>query len=604
MNTMFLNVSQCAAADAAAPKTPEILNSLISLTSPPLPPTYAHYQGGTAELLSPDCSTPGDECGGGGWGGVGEGAGVESGNTGTPPCSISSRPSCPPSHLPSQYTPQHLYSSSSLLTPTSDGSPPPPPAGGGGCELPSPVSTVEATMSALIKEGLKQQITTKLKQTGIGPEELLAPGNTVIKLELTPEDEERRRRRRERNKVAATKCRNKKKEMTEILMTESETVEEMNARLKGEVQRLTSEKDRLEQWLSDTRHRANCKHTRRPNKNGSKAPLLTVTTPEHSSPQPPLPSYTSSSPAYASPSSTSSYCSSSSPCSFTSLLSPSDSKEFVANYILPQPPPPVSASSPSYPSSESGFGAISVASTGGSLDYIEPTIPLDTASTTKVLASKSKASSRYHPYLYSGPHSTLGSMRQDSVLNNNYPSSSLSTQCTVSSNTPQYTELSSVATDSSREYCSVSEPIASQTYVCSSTVTVDTKTNPFRYPTVSPCSSQHQDQQQQLNQTAEFSASQIPHAAAAPRTEYRRGKAERPSSAALSRYSPYSLTAQQNCKTEEASSAVTTAAAGFGCGLEAPGLCAPLYAGGSCVSAVTSSHHNPFFPPACSYGNL
>jgi hypothetical protein len=40
--------------------------------------------------------------------------------------------------------------------------------------------------------------------------------------ELTPEDATRRSRRRERNKVAATKCRNKKKYKTTILMKVSE----------------------------------------------------------------------------------------------------------------------------------------------------------------------------------------------------------------------------------------------------------------------------------------------------------------------------------------------------------------------------------------------
>ena len=39
-----------------------------------------------------------------------------------------------------------------------------------------------------------------------------------IKEELTEEDESRRQRRRERNKVAATKCRNKKKAKTINLM--------------------------------------------------------------------------------------------------------------------------------------------------------------------------------------------------------------------------------------------------------------------------------------------------------------------------------------------------------------------------------------------------
>jgi len=39
--------------------------------------------------------------------------------------------------------------------------------------------------------------------------------------QLTPEDEERRRKRRERNKLAATKCRDKKKKMTYILFSVS-----------------------------------------------------------------------------------------------------------------------------------------------------------------------------------------------------------------------------------------------------------------------------------------------------------------------------------------------------------------------------------------------
>ena len=40
----------------------------------------------------------------------------------------------------------------------------------------------------------------------------------IKKEDLTPDDENRRKRRRERNKVAATKCRNKKKARTQILI--------------------------------------------------------------------------------------------------------------------------------------------------------------------------------------------------------------------------------------------------------------------------------------------------------------------------------------------------------------------------------------------------
>lgn len=63
--------------------------------------------------------------------------------------------------------------------------------------------------------------------------------------QLTTEDEERRRRRRERNKVAATKCRNRKKERTGILMQESDALEDQNGSFRSEIQRLEAEKRRL-----------------------------------------------------------------------------------------------------------------------------------------------------------------------------------------------------------------------------------------------------------------------------------------------------------------------------------------------------------------------
>lgn len=53
--------------------------------------------------------------------------------------------------------------------------------------------------------------------------------------QLTPEDEERRRRRRERNKIAATKCRMKKRERTVNLVTESEVLENQNIDLKAQL---------------------------------------------------------------------------------------------------------------------------------------------------------------------------------------------------------------------------------------------------------------------------------------------------------------------------------------------------------------------------------
>uniref|UniRef100_A0A452H188 BZIP domain-containing protein n=1 Tax=Gopherus agassizii TaxID=38772 RepID=A0A452H188_9SAUR len=40
---------------------------------------------------------------------------------------------------------------------------------------------------------------------------------SVLKAEFSPQEDERKKRRRERNKIAAAKCRNKKKEKTECL---------------------------------------------------------------------------------------------------------------------------------------------------------------------------------------------------------------------------------------------------------------------------------------------------------------------------------------------------------------------------------------------------
>ena len=40
-------------------------------------------------------------------------------------------------------------------------------------DLPSPVNTVQATKTALIKEGLKHQIKCKLQAAGVGPDQLL-----------------------------------------------------------------------------------------------------------------------------------------------------------------------------------------------------------------------------------------------------------------------------------------------------------------------------------------------------------------------------------------------------------------------------------------------
>ncbi|KAK1170429.1 fos-related antigen 2-like isoform X1 [Acipenser oxyrinchus oxyrinchus] len=67
--------------------------------------------------------------------------------------------------------------------------------------------------------------------------------------QLTPEEEEKRRIRRERNKLAAAKCRNRRRELTEQLQDETEVLEEEKADLQKEIETLQKEKDKLEFML-------------------------------------------------------------------------------------------------------------------------------------------------------------------------------------------------------------------------------------------------------------------------------------------------------------------------------------------------------------------
>ncbi|OXB58752.1 hypothetical protein ASZ78_000093 [Callipepla squamata] len=79
---------------------------------------------------------------------------------------------------------------------------------------------------------------------------------SMMKTEFSPEEDERKKRRRERNKIAAAKCRNKKKEKTECLQKESEKLETINAELKAQIEELKNEKQHLIYMLN--LHRPTC----------------------------------------------------------------------------------------------------------------------------------------------------------------------------------------------------------------------------------------------------------------------------------------------------------------------------------------------------------
>lgn len=116
----------------------------------------------------------------------------------------------------------------------------------------------------LVKEELRYAIQNKRLSNGMSslttdracmnterPTEL-----PVMKREAVPEENDRRKRRRERNKIAAAKCRNKKKEKTDILQKESEKLESINAELKAQIEELKSQKQQLVYMLN--LHRPTC----------------------------------------------------------------------------------------------------------------------------------------------------------------------------------------------------------------------------------------------------------------------------------------------------------------------------------------------------------
>ncbi|XP_068571094.1 fos-related antigen 1a [Cebidichthys violaceus] len=74
---------------------------------------------------------------------------------------------------------------------------------------------------------------------------------------LSQEEMQRRRIRRERNKLAAAKCRNRRRELTDTLQTETDQLEDDKSKLQKEIAELQKEKDKLELVLEA--HRPICK---------------------------------------------------------------------------------------------------------------------------------------------------------------------------------------------------------------------------------------------------------------------------------------------------------------------------------------------------------
>ncbi|KAI1895509.1 hypothetical protein AGOR_G00106990 [Albula goreensis] len=75
--------------------------------------------------------------------------------------------------------------------------------------------------------------------------------------QLSLEEEEKRKIRRERNKMAAAKCRNRRRELTDTLQAETDTLEDEKSALQNEIANLMKEKEKLEFILAA--HKPVCK---------------------------------------------------------------------------------------------------------------------------------------------------------------------------------------------------------------------------------------------------------------------------------------------------------------------------------------------------------
>ena len=119
----------------------------------------------------------------------------------------------------------------------------------------------------VVKKELRDAIRHKRLAKGLGelPEiEAKRPKTD----ELTPEEEEKRRLRRERNKLAAFRCRQRRKQHIVELEQVTEQIQNSNDDLEREIEDLKQQKQQLEEMLQrhSCKKEENCRNPREENK--------------------------------------------------------------------------------------------------------------------------------------------------------------------------------------------------------------------------------------------------------------------------------------------------------------------------------------------------
>jgi len=257
------------------PNTPEIVNSIVNMTAGPFAPDFFrssnhHHHQVPSSLITSSTSSP-----------TTSNSNSVSATATTTSIVTAASPEAPSVHSPSVeenpvYTasePGLTYADITAMDTTTSSNLSTSPA-----TTPGSSMSVQAYTSQFIKEGLRIKMRQKMGSGGNesggstqgsastvsaaeGSKSASLPGSKLAVKRiniatLAPEDAVRRLRRRERNKVAATKCRNKKKARTSCLMKESEIMDAQNKALKLEISKLESEKHHLMDILQE--HEPNC----------------------------------------------------------------------------------------------------------------------------------------------------------------------------------------------------------------------------------------------------------------------------------------------------------------------------------------------------------
>ncbi|XP_022105174.1 cyclic AMP-dependent transcription factor ATF-3-like [Acanthaster planci] len=124
-------------------------------------------------------------------------------------------------------------------------------SGSGDCSIFEP----DFDLSPLIKEELRTTIRNRRINSGKS-DDLSYDDPPKPQYKLTKEEEEKRQVRRDRNRIAAAKCRQKRKQETMELSLESEKLQTTNARLREEIEKLQHEKETLIKLINS--HRPTC----------------------------------------------------------------------------------------------------------------------------------------------------------------------------------------------------------------------------------------------------------------------------------------------------------------------------------------------------------